>query len=136
MPIDLKLTLVDGRVWFLSSDLEPDSSAERLGACMLVSERDVPLSAAQVVAEWVIAKDCLAISVVAPNAHPIHDLLDAILEDREAYGVVTTAESDPHELENTIAMVSANLSDAKNVFVHTDVPQSVEAGLRALGLLA
>ena len=150
MAVTRELILRNGQRWILSSALEPDSGIDRLDACMLVSGQDLPLSSCDRLAHWAIDGRCPAISVVAPNANAIEDHVDAILEDREAFEVVTTADSDLGKLEDNVAMVAlgmvtslplerstlgADVPFAGTVFVQTDSPELVESALRSLKLL-
>ena len=132
-----KRVLKDGQRWFLSSDTARPVDVEAMGACMLASEKELAFSSGDRIARWAIESHCQAIAIVAPNAEAIHDSIDRIVEDKEAYDLVTTFHTGPDALGDAIAMLRGNgsLSGSRPVFVYADSLLFIETGLRAMGLL-
>lgn len=123
-----------GQRWYVSSDPGPQPGSERWGACLLVSERDLPVSLGILPARAAIEGRCPAIAVAAPNAEEVHDYIDTPVESAEAFDVMTTFHTGPEAIEDAASILATGIAGEGRVFVFCDAAGLVENALGSIGL--
>jgi len=102
----LELVLENGQRWHISPEPGPQPGSEHWGACLLVSEQDLPVSLGVLPARAAIEGRCPAIAVAAPNAEEIHDYIDTLVESDEAFDVLTTFHTGPDAVEDAASILA------------------------------
>jgi hypothetical protein len=121
-------------IWVLASDPAPPAAADGWVACVMVGEAAIPLAFAESATQAALAARCPLIAIVAPNAEEVHDHIDWIVEDHEAFHTITTFHSGPDALDDAVLLVATWTSASPGrVQVFSKDPAQVESQLRSMG---